>query len=175
MDGNDRGEKHAMSTPPLRLNAPPETLDDDPPLRALMSVRLVGITPDASVRTALLLLASAGVRHLPVLAGANCIGLVTEHDVVRCVADVGLTAASATVAVSQLCRLVPLLGPDQRRSAAALDMQTADVDAVLVVDAGKLVGIVTATDVIRSLASNRGLREANDPHRDASSAVTSKS
>ncbi|MDT7695893.1 MAG: hypothetical protein QOI75_5260, partial [Pseudonocardiales bacterium] len=50
-----------MSIPPIRFDAPPETLDDDPPLSSLMTHQLVGITPDADVHVALRLLATSGL------------------------------------------------------------------------------------------------------------------
>lgn len=133
----------------FRLAAPPETLDDDPPLAALMTRRLLGITPDADVRIALRLLAEAAVRHLPVMDGAHCRGLVFEDDVLRWVAGGCLSDKSP---IGELCRPVPALAPADRRSAAATRMGAAGVDAVLVVADKKLVGIVTATDVLRSLA-----------------------
>ena len=42
---------------------------------------------------------------------------------------------------------------DERRSAAARAVLAGDVDAVLVSDGGRLVGIVTTTDLARSLAA----------------------
>jgi CBS domain-containing protein len=137
-----------MSTDYPRLAAPPETLDDDPPLTELMTRRLVGITADTSVAVALGLLADAAVRHLPVLAGRRCIGLIFEHDLVRCLAE---GRQGDTAAAAELCRTVPALRPTDRRSTAVRGMHTGGVDAVLVTEGHRLVGLVTATDVIRSL------------------------
>lgn len=138
-----------MSTEHARLAAPPETLDEDPPLAELMTRRLVGITPDADALVALRLLADAAVRHLPVLQGDRCQGLVFEHDIVRCLAEGRLRGA---VTVGELCRPVPALRPTDRRSTAANGMRASGVDAVLVTEGHRLVGLVTATDLIRSLA-----------------------
>jgi CBS domain-containing protein len=137
-----------MSIPPVRLDAPPETLDDDPPLSSLMTHRLVGITPDADVHVALRLLATSGVRHLPVLADGRCLGMVCERDVVRHLAG---PDAPLPTPVARLCRPAPVLGVRDRRSTAAAEMQVVDIDAVLVIENGRLVGIVTATDLVRSL------------------------
>jgi CBS domain-containing protein len=138
-----------MSIPPVHLDAPPETLDDDPPLTSLMTHRLIGITPDADLHVALRLLATSGVRHLPVLTDGRCLGLVCERDVVRHLAG---PDAPLPTPVAQLYRPAPVLGVRDRRSTAAAQMQAADIDAVLVVKNGRLVGIVTATDLVRSLA-----------------------
>jgi CBS domain-containing protein len=138
-----------MPIPPARLDAPPETLDNDPTLASLMTHRLVGITPDADVRVALQLLATSGVRHLPVLTDGRCLGLVREHDVVRHLAG---PDALLPTPVARLCRPAPVLGMSDRRSTAAAQMQAEGTDAILVVEHARLVGIVTATDLVRSLA-----------------------
>ncbi|WP_226364487.1 MULTISPECIES: CBS domain-containing protein [unclassified Pseudonocardia] len=70
----------------FRPDAPPETLDDDPPLRTVVSPRLVAVTPQTPVRTALDLMLAHDVHHLPVFAGPRCTGLVTESDLLRGVA-----------------------------------------------------------------------------------------
>ncbi|QJY47717.1 CBS domain-containing protein [Pseudonocardia broussonetiae] len=66
--------------------APPETLDDDPRIAALMTARVVAVTPDAPLHTALRLMAVEDVRHLPVLDGERCLGMVGETDLVHAVA-----------------------------------------------------------------------------------------
>jgi CBS domain-containing protein len=139
-----------MQDPRIRLAAPPETLDDsptgDPSVTAVMSPRVVAITPDASLRTALRLMATGDVRHLPVLDGARCLGVVVETDLVHAVAVGGQPV------VGPLARPIPSVPVTVRRSAVARAMLVGDVDAVLVTAGGRLVGIVTATDLVRSLA-----------------------
>ena len=90
-----------------RLGAPPETVDDDPPVTALMTRDLVGVTPDTPVMTALSLMATRRVRHLPVLTGRRCLGLVIELDLVRALAAVPLPLVLAD----------PLVGTSSGRSA----------------------------------------------------------
>ncbi|MBV9315302.1 MAG: CBS domain-containing protein [Pseudonocardia sp.] len=141
-----------MTKQPTRLDAPPETLDDDPPLSSLMTRRLVGITPDASLGVALRLMATAEVRHLPVIDGGRCLGIVTEADVVRAVAAGQLACPGPPVPVAVLCRKAPTLDPHDGRGIAAGHMHTTGIDAVLITDDTRLIGIVTATDIVRSLA-----------------------
>ncbi|MDT7664664.1 MAG: hypothetical protein QOD04_4220 [Pseudonocardiales bacterium] len=138
-----------MSIPPIRFDAPPETLDDDPPLSSLMTHQLVGITPDADVHVALRLLATSGLRHLPVLDNGHCLGMVFECDMMRHLAG---AEAMYPTQVARLYRPVPFLGSRDRRSTAAARMCAQGVDAVLVIENGQLIGIVTATDLVRSLA-----------------------
>ncbi len=130
--------------------APPESLDDDPRLAGLMSTRVVAITPDSPLLTALRLMAAERVRHLPVLDGPHCLGLVGETDLVRAV------ATGRPPLVGPLARPVPTLPRSAHRSAAARAMIAAGTDAVLVTDdEGGLAGILTATDLVVSLAGPR--------------------
>jgi CBS domain-containing protein len=134
-----------------RMAAPPETRDDDPRITAVMSSRVVGITEDASLATALRLMAAGGVRHLPVFDGPRCRGLLLETDVVDDLVT-GDPLERSTRPIAALVRPAPSVTTAARRSDAARGMQRAGVDAVLVTERDRLVGIVTATDLIRSLA-----------------------
>lgn len=144
-----------MSDPPQRA-APDTHVTDDPPITEVMSTDIVAITPDASLGTALRLMAATGVRHLPVVDGHRCLGLVSEADLVGCLArESSPLAAAAHRPVWQLTRRVTPVPRSAHRSDAAWRMHADGVDAVLVTDNGRLVGIVTATDLIRSLAGHR--------------------
>jgi CBS domain-containing protein len=137
---------------PVRLAAPPETLDQDPPLRVLMTGNLVGISLDADVHVALQLLTSLGVRHLPAMADGRCQGLVFEQDVLRELAATTYPPRRPAL-VENLYRPAPVMRPTDRRSHAAQRMARTGLDAVVVAeDDGNLLGIVTATDLVRSLA-----------------------
>lgn len=130
--------------------APPETLDDDPRIATLMTARVVAITPDAPLHTALRLMAVEDVRHLPVLDGERCLGMLGETDLVHAVAVGGPKLVGA------LARPVPALPSTAHRSTAARTMVAACTDAVLVMEHERLVGILTATDLVVSLADAPG-------------------
>jgi CBS domain-containing protein len=136
-----------MPTQPHHLAAPPEAMDDDPPISSVMTAHVVAITPDSPLRTALRLMASSNVRHLPVIEGSRCLGLVVETDIVCAVAIGGPPL------IGPLVRPVPMVPVGGRRSLAARAVLAGDVDAVVVTDGDRLVGIVTATDLVRSLAT----------------------
>jgi CBS domain-containing protein len=136
----------------MNLDAPPETIDDDPRLSTLMTRRLVGITPDAAVHVALRLMSTTGVRHLPVLEdGLTCIGVVLEADVVRAAAAGELQRPGLPLTVAALCRPAAAVRAYDRRGHAAVRMCETGIDAVLVIEDTHLVGMVTATDLVRSL------------------------
>ncbi len=126
--------------------APPETLDDDPRVTGLMTTRVVAVTPDAPLRTALHLMAVENVRHLPVLSADRCLGVVGETDLVHAV------AVGGPPLVGPLARPVPAVAATAHRSAVARAMVAAGTDVVLVTDEERLVGIVTASDLLVSLA-----------------------
>ncbi len=130
----------------------PDHLPTDRTAAEIMTSHLVGITPDAPLSEALSLMAGTGVRHLPVMDGARCAGLVVEVDVVRCVAQGGPLATAWSVQAGEIARPVERLPSTATRSDVARTMQAAGSDAVLIVDDGQVRGIVTATDLVRSLA-----------------------
>ncbi|MDT7709602.1 MAG: hypothetical protein QOG20_5209 [Pseudonocardiales bacterium] len=136
-----------MTSDDVRLAARPDAADDNPLVRTLMTHRLLGIVPEAPVPVALQLMADNAVRHLPVMNSGRCTALVAETDLARGSVPPGLT-------VADVCRPVPAVHPGDRRSTAAQVMMAAGVDAVMVVDGDRLLGMVTATDLVRSLAAD---------------------
>ena len=119
---------------------------DDPPLTHLMSHRVTVAAPQEGLDALVRSMAGHGVRHLAVHDGTRCTGIVLAADVAAALVDrPGGTAADVQ-------RPVPALEPTARRSDAARRMRATGVDAVLVTDGERLLGIVTATDLVRSLA-----------------------
>jgi CBS domain-containing protein len=138
---------------PVHLAAPPEVLDDDPPVTAVMTRLVVAIDAAARMPTALHLMTTAGVRHLPVLDRGRCVGMLVETDLIRCLAEpAGLLAVALTRTAAELRRPPLELPPTARASEAARRMSGDTSDAVLVTDHGRVLGIVTATDLVRMLA-----------------------
>ena len=141
------------STAGHRLAAPSEVLGDDPPVTAVMTRDVVAIDAEARLPTALQVMATAGVRHLPVVERGRCLGVLVEADLVRCLAQGAAPfGPGVTATVRQLYRPTPELPPTARVSEAAGHMSADVSDAVLVTDGGRVLGIVTATDLVRLLA-----------------------
>jgi CBS domain-containing protein len=138
---------------PTRLAAPPEVLDDDPPVSSVMTRDVVAIDAEARLPTALHVMATTGIRHLPVVDSGRCLGVLVEADLVRWLAqDTRPFGAAAMATLRQLYRPAPELPPTARVSEAARHMSADVSDAVLVIDRGRVLGIVTATDLVRLLA-----------------------
>lgn len=143
-----------MTSQPQHLDEQPPTGDLDPLVTDVMTTRLTGITPDAPVSTALRLMARTGVRHLPVMDGQQCLGVVVEADLVHYLARCGPLTSGASLLVGEITRTVQLLPCTARRSDAAWRMHADASDAVLITEDGRVLGILTATDLIRSLVSH---------------------
>jgi CBS domain-containing protein len=136
-----------------RLVAPPDVLDEDPPLSTVMSHDVVAIEAEARLPTALHVMATTGIRHLPVVDRGRIVGVLVETDLIRRLAGEGhpfLTSVTATL--RQMVRPASELPPTARVSDAARLMAADVADAVLVTDHGRVLGIVTATDLVRQLA-----------------------
>ena len=98
-------------------------------------------------------------RHLPVLRGSELVGVVTEHDV-RQYTPSTLSGVShdeynrilETTPVSRAMTREPVtVRPDQPVFDAAKILHTRSFGCLPVVEDGKLVGILTTTDMLRLL------------------------
>ena|SRR5690242_19188258 len=150
-----RPPKSASTTDPPTgpLAAPLEVHDSDPPVTAVMTPDVVAVAAEARVPTAVQLMASRGVRHLPVVDRGQCVGMLVEADLIRHLAQSpGPLNAAVTVTVGELRRPSRDLPPTARVSDAAHQMSLDASDAVLVIDQGRVLGIITATDLVRMLA-----------------------
>lgn len=119
-------------------------------VKSVMSHWVLGIAPDAALDVALKEMAQSDVRHLPVVLRGRCLGLLHEADVLwRLWAHPG-----ARVASIDCCRRpspVVDLGDSVARAAVVID--GAGTDAAVVTERGRVVGIITATDLVRLVAS----------------------
>jgi CBS domain-containing protein len=117
--------------------------DQAPPRRAreAMTPDPVTARPDLPVRAAADLLVYHRVSGLPVLDGAGAlVGVVSEADIIgKRGATVGEIMSRAVVAVA----------PDARLEEVAALMTRRRVNRVPVVDAGRVVGILSRADVVR--------------------------
>jgi CBS domain-containing protein len=147
-----------MTTP--HLNAPPETADDQPLVQHIMTPNVVAIAADADLLIASQTMTTRGVRHLPVMDGTRCRGLLLEIDLIQALALADNPLVRPPQLAGELCRTAPTVRPEDRRCTAAKHMHSTGIDAVLVYAGQSLVGILTATDLIRSLAEQAGAQPA---------------
>lgn len=126
-----------------------------------MTPRVVTVSPNERLKRAWTLLLEYGVRHLPVLEGGRLVGIVTDRDIRQ-----ALPSRATALRVHELFNLldgvtlreimtkgVVTVTPDQSILAAARLLIEYRIGALPVVDDGRLVGILTETDVLKAYLS----------------------
>ena len=128
----------------------------------LMTGPLVTLGHDASVAQAWGIMQARAVRHLPVLdADRRLIGILTDHDLrvvilTRCLEEEpgALARSLARLRVDEVMTwAVVTIGPDADLRDAARLMHQRGLGALPVADGGRVVGMLTATDLIRALVA----------------------
>jgi CBS domain-containing protein len=128
-------------------------------IRELMSGGLVTVSPEAPVTRARDLMAGEKIRHLPVIGpGGGLAGIVTDRDIRVNLPSraTSLSAQEITYLLSQLTvgeimtRSVITIGPDAPAREGARLMLQHRIGALPVLDDGRLLGIITETDIVRA-------------------------
>jgi CBS domain-containing protein len=118
-----------------------------------MTSAVLGIVPAAPLEMALRTMVEAGVRHLPVVDRGHCVGLLHESDLLWRLWSTGGATSSTAAAVART--LVVAVATTDDLCTIARRMTDAETDAALVVEEGRIVGILTATDLLRRLAAGQ--------------------
>lgn len=121
------------------------------PVREVMTEYVLGIVPDAPIEVALRMMAEAHVCHLPVVDHRGCLGLLHETDVLWRLWSTGGTNRPRCDTVMRTP--VPCVDAADTVQTAARHMTRIGTDVTLVLDDGQVVGIVTATNLVRLLAT----------------------
>jgi acetoin utilization protein AcuB len=129
-------------------------------VRDLMSVDPIAVSPDTAVFDARQTMVKERIRHLLVTEGQRLLGIVTDRDI-----RLNLPSQATSLSVWEvnylLARLtveevmttgVIIISPDQNARNAARLMLEHKIGALPVLDAGRLIGIITETDVLRAFA-----------------------
>jgi acetoin utilization protein AcuB len=129
----------------------------------VMQTRIVTIKPDTMLPQALRLIGQRGVRHLPVVRGDELVGIVADRDVKRTLASAGslkpldLAQLVDRLRVSEIMTpTVITIGPRFPVEEAARVMIKEQIGALPVIEAGRLVGLVTERDVLRVFVAALG-------------------
>ena len=130
----------------------------------LMSTKLFTVSADYSVEGAVRLLQQRGVRHLLVLDGHDLVGILSDRDIKRALDPAkskrkkllnlgGLFFLLEPILVKEIMTKDPVsIAPSATAQEAATLMVNRKFGALPVVSRGKLVGIVTESDLLRYFA-----------------------
>lgn len=117
----------------------------------VMTPDVLGIVPSAPLEVALRMMVEAAVRHLPVVDRGHCLGVVHESDVLWRLFSAAGRRPPTVGAVVRKPPLAVAAGDSVR--VVARRMVEAGTDAALVLQDGRLVGIVTGVDLLRLVAT----------------------
>jgi CBS domain len=87
--------------------ARPDVADDDPFVASLMTTPVVAIVPDAPLAVALRLLATRRVRHLPVVDGSRCLGVLLDTEIAHLLAYSPRPTKVPSLYAADVCRTAP--------------------------------------------------------------------
>jgi CBS domain-containing protein len=131
-------------------------------VRDLMSANVVTIDDQASAHAAVEHMVRHRIRHLPVVGPDRRLrGIVTDRDLRHHLFDPDTLRQMGTVSVERLLKGVIVkdimstpavtVGPDEPLEQASRLMLKDKLGSLPVVDAGRIVGIVTETDLLRHI------------------------
>jgi len=132
-------------------------------LAAIMKPQPVTVLPDDTMNVAIRMMKEQNFKHLPVVdRSGELVGIVSDRDLKRASpSDVTLLEVHELiyllekVKVSQVMTKKPITAPpDSSVPSAAAIMVKHRIGCLPVVGAGKLVGIVTQTDLLNYLAEH---------------------
>jgi CBS domain-containing protein len=119
------------------------------------------LNPDATVADAIVALSDAHVTGLPIVDQlGQLLGVLSTSDVLEAEAEAGDSEARTTVLeetrVSDLMTLRPItVSPDTTVQEAARQMLYADVKRLFVAHDGRLVGVLSQTDIVGAVAKGQ--------------------
>jgi acetoin utilization protein AcuB len=143
-------------------------------VKEFMTRSPVTIHPDALVRGAAEVMRSRKLRHLPVVdRGGRLVGIVTDRDLRQVVFDPGIQArlgrAADALGALQVRDVmtwgVVTVRPETAIRDAAWLMREQRLGALPVVQAGRLVGILSELDVLRAFEDALGTDALTRPYR----------
>lgn len=122
----------------------------NPTIQKYMTAMPLTVRPDLPLSAADKLMHDHGIRHLPVLAGGQLVGLVSQRDVrlIETLKDVDPKVVTVEEAMSQD---IYEIKPDTSLEEVATNMAEHKYGSAVVVDHGKVVGIFTTVDAMKAL------------------------
>ncbi len=118
-------------------------------VKSIMSTEVMTIRPNDLLTTAAQVMLWSGGRHLPVVDGGELVGVLSEGDLFRARGET--SASRRTLVREAMTKPVKTTTMNESIAIAARRMAVDKIGCLPVIGRGKLVGIVTTTDVLRAL------------------------
>jgi acetoin utilization protein AcuB len=96
-------------------------------------------------------MAKLGVRHLPILEGGKCIGIVSDRDIKLAYAVDGIRVSKLPITEISAGEVYDV-SPETPVSEVAKQMVKRSIGSAIIMEHGKVVGIFTTTDACRVIA-----------------------
>lgn len=123
-------------------------------VRNRMSRHVVTVEPHCSVAEARAVLKRHRVHHLPVVRKQRLVGIVTDRDL--------RSAPPTAKTVAELMTSKPVvIGPDAFADGAAHLLRAHTIGALPVLENGKLIGILTVSDILDAFVDVSGVTDAS--------------
>jgi acetoin utilization protein AcuB len=130
-------------------------------VREWMTTVLVTVRPDSPVAEAQHLMRHRRIRHLPVVDGERLVGIITDRDVRTTLPSPATSLAAGEVRYlldrllveRVMTRAVITIGPDAPIADAVGLVLAHRIGALPVMERGRLIGIITETDLLRAFAA----------------------
>lgn len=125
------------------------------------------VSPDSSVPEAHEIMKEHGIKRLPVIKNGKLVGIVSKEDILKASPSQATTFSINEVTyllsktkISQIMKKNPIyISPDALLEEAALLMRDNAIGFLPVVDNGKLVGIITESDIFDAFIEMLAFRE----------------
>ncbi|MHC5019185.1 MAG: CBS domain-containing protein [Planctomycetota bacterium] len=134
-------------------------------VRDWMTRSPVTIQEDSTFTEAWALMREKRLRHLPVMRGEDVVGIVSDRDI-RDAAPSSVqssgtdTARIAATKIKEICSgTVFTTNPDTELERAAVKLYVHRIGALPVTEGGRLVGIISETDVFRAMVRILGFQQ----------------
>ncbi|MEG2658514.1 MAG: CBS and ACT domain-containing protein [Clostridiales bacterium] len=136
-------------------------------VKTRMTTNPITVTSETSIAEAYGLVKENKIRRLPVVDNGKLVGIVTEKELQQLTPSKATTLSiyevnyllAKTKVKSAMSKDVIITTPDTLLEEAAVSMRENNVSALPVVDNGKIVGIITETDIFDAFTDLLGARE----------------
>ena len=128
-------------------------------IKELMTPEVMTVTPEDKLDRVFFLFNFENIRHVPVIENGRLVGILSDRDLKKVLGPAKKflerpDGSTVTISIRKvrtiMKRRVLTIGPDERAADAAAIMAKRKIGALPVVQNKKLVGIITATDILRA-------------------------